>query len=255
MLQERTQIIMEELEKKGIVKVAELSAMLNCSDVTIRSDIKKLEDQGLLQRTHGGAVKVGIQMTKRFTGETIPKHADKKIAIAKQAYEFIEDNDTIIIDDASTSLYMTKFIKEDPSKHVVVVTNSLLAAMELKDVAHVDLFIVGGQIAGSLGASMGDMTIDNIANFYVDKAFIGVKGINFKVGITSIAYPQMQVKRAIMKASKQVYVLADSSKFGGAYLSVICPIDQVTKIITDSSIQEEYRKQAQKVNAPIVIVS
>lgn len=254
MLQERTKIILEELEKHGIVKVADLSTLLNCSDVTIRSDIKKLEEQGLLQRTHGGALKVDVQMTKRYTGESIHKHADKKIAIAKQAYEFVEDNDTIIIDDASTSLYLARCIKEDASKHLVVVTNSLLVAMELKDAAHVDLFMVGGQIAGTLAAGMGDMAIDNIGNFYVDKAFIGVKGINFKVGITSIAYPQMQIKRAIIKASEELYVLADSSKFGSAYLSVICPMEQITKLITDTDITKEYQKQAKQVNAPIVIV-
>lgn len=254
MLHERRNLILQELDEVGYVKVNELSKKLKCSEVTIRNDIKEMEEQGLLERTHGGATKVGIQFTKRYTGETIYRNVDKKMIIAKKAYELIEDNDTIIIDDASTSLYLTQFIKEGTSKHIVVMTNSLLVAMELADVKHVDLFLVGGQVAGTLAATMGELTINHMSEFFVDKAFIGVHGINFNVGITSIGTLQMQVKRAIIKSAKEVYVLADSSKFGGSYLSVICPLDKVTKVITDNEITEEYIHIANEQNIDLVIV-
>ena len=78
-------------------------------------------------------------------------------------------------------------------------------------------------MTGHLAATMGDVAIQNMSKFHVDKAFIGVHSINFNVGLTSIATPQMEVKKAIMKAAEKVYVLADSSKFGVGYVSVICP--------------------------------
>ena len=77
--------------------------------------------------------------------------------------------------------------------------------------------------------------------------------INFDVGLTSIATPQMQVKRAILKAAEKVYVLADSSKFGGGYLSVVCPIREVYKIITDDEVTRENIKKAQEMEIPLVI--
>lgn len=253
MIQERTNLILEEIDKRGFVKVSELSELLQCSEVTIRNDIKALEQKGLLQRIHGGAVRSGLQFQQKHPGESIYRNVDRKTLIAKRAYEFIEDNDTIIIDDSSTTLYLTSLIKDDPSKHLTVVTNSLTVATELADIPHVNLFMVGGQIGGALPAAMGEMTVNNLSEFYIDKAFIGVRGVNFKVGITSIAFPQMQVKRAIIKVSKKVYVMADSSKFGGAYLSVICPFEKITSIITDSSLSEEYRKMAAEKNVSLVI--
>ena len=99
---------------------------------------------------------------------------------------------------------------------------------------------------------MGDAAVHNIEQFHVDKAFIGVQGINFEVGLTSIA-PQMQIKRVILKVAGEVYVLADSSKFGGGYVSVICPVGRVHKIITDSRIGGEYIKKAEQEQIPLVI--
>lgn len=134
-----------------------------------------------------------------------------------------------------------------------VVTNSLLVGNELVAVRHVELYMIGGHVGGHLAATMGDAAIENMEKFHVDKGFIGVHSINFDVGLTSIATPQMQVKRAIFEASQQVFVLADSSKFGGGYVSVICPVKDVYKIITDSQISKEYIRKAEHEQIPLVI--
>lgn len=135
-----------------------------------------------------------------------------------------------------------------------VVTNSLLVGNELAAVRHVELYMIGGYVGGHLAATMGDAAIENMEKFHVvDKGFIGVHSINFDVGLTSIATPQMQVKRAIFEASQQVFVLADSSKFGGGYVSVICPVKDVYKIITDSQISKEYIRKAEHEQIPLVI--
>lgn len=113
--------------------------------------------------------------------------------------------------------------------------------------------MIGGYVGGHLSATMGEAALENMESFHVDKGFIGVHGINFEAGLTSIATPQMQIKRAILKASKEVYVLADSSKFGGGYLSVICPINQVHKIITDSHVAHENVEIAKELKIPLVV--
>ena len=134
-------------------------------------------------------------------------------------------------------------------------TNSLLVGNELAGVRHVELYLIGGHVGGHLAATMGESALQNMEQFHVDKGFIGVHSINFDVGLTSIATPQMQVKRAILKAAYQVYVLADRSKFGGGYVSVICPVKQVYKIITDAQIGKEYVRKAEREQIPLVVAS
>ena len=246
-MEERRQAILQELEEKGKVRVADLSRKLGVSEVTIRNDIKSMGAEGLLKRTHGGAVSLEQNMARKYRAETIYRHVDRKKAIAARAY------DTIIIDDASSSFYLALHIKSHPEKRVAVVTNSLLVGNELAGISHVELYMIGGYVGGHLAASMGESAVENMEHFHVDKGFIGVHGINFEAGLTSIATPQMQVKKAILKAAKEVYVLADSSKFGGGYLSVICPINAVYKIITDSHVSKENVAIAKEMNVPLVI--
>lgn len=252
-MEERRRKILQELEEKGKVRVNALSAELGCSEVTIRNDIKCMERTGLLVRTHGGALRVEESPQKKYSAESVYRNTERKKEIAACAYEYIEDRDTIIIDDASTSFYLALYIKQHAEKHIVIVTNSLLAANELAGLKHVELYMVGGPVGGYLAATMGDVAVNDITRFHVDKAFIGVHGINFDVGLTSIATLQMQVKQAILKSADEVYVLADHSKFAGGYLSVICPLNQIKKIITDAQIDEEHVKRAEREQIPLVI--
>ena len=252
-MQERRQKILQELEEEGKVRVAELSKKFGCSEVTVRNDIKEMDREGLLRRTHGGAIRIEKETTRKYAAESIYRHTDRKKQIAACAYEFIEDRDTIIMDDASSTFYLALHIKNHPEKRLAVVTNSLLVGNELAYARHVELYMVGGHVGGHLSATMGDSAVKDIEQFRVDKAFIGVHSINFDVGLTSIATPQMQVKQAILKSTDKVYVLADSSKFGGGYLSVICPIQDVYKIITDNEVSKDNIKKAQELKVPLVI--
>lgn len=254
MLQRRQELILQELEEKGSVRVADLSKQLNFSEVTIRNDIQKLEEKGLLVRTHGGATKIGAQVVIGYNAGNVFKYAEQKQRIAEKAYEFINDRDTIIMDDASISYYLAKCIKENMSKHIVVITNSLVAAGVLADVNHVDLFFLGGQVGGKLAATMGDVTIRNLEECHADKAFISAHGINFDAGITSIDSPQMQVKKAILNAAKDIYLLADSHKFGGGYVLAVCPLSRMTRIITDNEIDPKCIERAQRDNLKLDIV-
>ena len=207
-MEERRNEILKELDRKGRVKVTDLSKEFGCSEVTIRNDIKAMDIEGLLKRTHGGAVKVETETERKYSAETIYRNVTQKKQIAEAAYEFLDDRDTIIIDDASTSFYLAQEIKNHPEKRIAVVTNSLIAGNELAGVGHVELLI---------------------------------------------ATPQMEVKKAIMKAAEKVYVLADSSKFGGGYLSVICPTNEVDKIITDDGVSKEDIQKAKELDIPLVI--
>jgi len=254
MAEKRLDQILACLKRTGQVKVTDLSRLLNCSEVTIRSDLKKLEERGLAKRIHGGAVKGNDLLTVPFASGNIEKNKEEKRRIARQAYEYIDDQDTIILDDASVNYYLAQRIREDSSKTLIVITNSLVCAGMLADVDHVELFLVGGQIGGKLPASMGDVAVNTLANFRANKAFISAHGINFSAGVTSIGSPRLQVKKAILKASNQVYLLVDSSKFGGGYILVVCPLSRITRIITDTGIRKEDWNQAKEQKVLIDVV-
>ncbi|MGL5435179.1 MAG: DeoR/GlpR family DNA-binding transcription regulator [Lachnospiraceae bacterium] len=254
MTETRLEYILACLEKNGRVKGTDLSRELNCSEVTIRSDIQKLEERGLVRRIRGGAVKKEEQLLIPFTSGNIEKKKDEKIRIAARAYQYIDDQDTIILDDASVNYYLAQKIKEDSSKYLIVITNSLICAGILASAEHVELFVVGGQIGGRLAAAMGDVAVNTLANFRASKAFISAHGINFSAGVTSIGSPQMQVKKAVLESADKVFLLVDSSKFGGGYILVVCPLDRIDRIITDDGIRAEdfEEAKAQSVNIDIV---
>ena len=110
-MEERRNEILKELDRKGRVKVTDLSKEFGCSEVTIRNDIKAMDIEGLLKRTHGGAVKVETETERKYSAETIYRNVTQKKQIAEVAYEFLDDRDTIIIDDASTSFYLAQEIR------------------------------------------------------------------------------------------------------------------------------------------------
>jgi len=267
-LAERRKLILDELNSRGSVRVAELSEKMACSEVTIRTDIRELEKEGKLRRIHGGALlppkdeaappEAEASPAPIFDGllrapSSLSRNVNEKMAIAAAAYQYIENDDTIIIDDASTTFYLAAHIRRHPEKRVIIVTNSLIAGNELSGLPHVELFMVGGTVGGKIPATIGEIAAENIMQFHVDKAFIGVHGINFDVGLTSVATPQMQIKKAILKVTDKVYVMADSSKFDGGYISVICPLNQVEKIITDDKINPAHIARAARAGVDLII--
>ncbi len=243
-INERLELILQEVNTYGSVKVTDLSEQFNISEVTIRNDIRRLDEQGLLKKIYGGAVKTEERLAAEFFPGEYYLNADKKLRIAAKAYEYINNRDSIIIDDSTTGSYLAGYIRENTDKRLIVVTNSILSIALLCDCNHVELFVAGGHVIGHPPASLDSITISALDKYRVDKAFVGVNGINLNLGLTSIGTPQMDVKRKIIDLAGQTFVLADSSKFGNGNMFTVCPIEKVHKIITDRDISHSTLKVA-----------
>lgn len=250
---DRLEIIIREVQENGQVKVAELSERMGCSEVTIRNDIRKLDQQGVLKKTYGGAVKKEEGLVVQFVPGEYYLNAEKKQRIAKKAYEYIENKDAIIIDDSTTGCYLVTCIKEHEEKKVTVVTNSLFAAAELSSAKHVNLFMIGGHIITNPPSALDHIAARAVGQFHVNKAFVGINGINLKSGLTSEGIAQMEVKKEMIHVSDETYVLADSSKFGNGNLFTVCSMDEIYKVITDDEISKEQLLLAKKADVDIVI--
>lgn len=253
-IKERFEIILKELEEKGAVKVSQLSGILECSEVTIRSDIAKLDEQKLLKKTYGGAVKREEHFEIALEPGEVYLNRDKKYRIAQRAYSYINNRDSVILDDSTTAYYLAQCIRENDKKRVVVVTNSIAVAAVLSNVRQAELFLIGGGVIGNPPSALDNIAVNFLDQFHVDKAFVGVNGINLKIGLTSIGSPQMEVKKKMIKVSQETYVIADSSKFGNGNLFTVCPIDKIDRIITDADVSDEILKLADELNVKIETV-
>ncbi len=237
--------IIDLLKQQGKAKVEELSERLSVSEVTIRKDLTKLEEQGLLERIHGSAI---ISQRSRFNIaflERLRLQAPAKALIAEAAASHIQEGDSIILDAGTTTLSLARALAEKRYNSLLVMTSSMPAALELSKGNH-DILLVGGQVRNHSLALIGPMTVKNLENYHADRAFIGTSGISLTHGYSTPNALDAQVKEAMIRSAEETYVLADSSKFGHDCLVSFASLAGVHLVITDSGIPAEYIKEFRK---------
>lgn len=254
--EERWQIINSTLNSHSVVSVIDLSKRLNTSEVTIRRDLRELEKMGKLKRTHGGAIRVdqdGTSFEPQFS-RLASENVELKKQIGKMACKFIIDNSAIIMDGSSTVLYMCKYIHELPLTNLMVVTNSVRVVTELASCDSVELVLIGGQIRKNLLSSTGLLSDLMLRELKVDKAFLGINGIDFIDNVmTTPNLSESSIKKSMMRCAKETIILADHSKFYRSYLSKVCETTDVGMIITDEGVAENTIKEAADRGVDLVI--
>ncbi|WP_234124734.1 DeoR/GlpR family DNA-binding transcription regulator [Clostridium hydrogenum] len=248
--EERQKNISLILNNNGSIKVNELSEYFNVSEATIRRDLQEMEEKKLLKRTHGGAVRVDITNFEPSFLDKKDERQDEKLAIAKAAASMIKDGDTIILDSGTTTLQIAKNIT---ARNVTVITNSIDIAEELSNNKDLEIVVTGGTLRFKTRAMVGHICEKTFSYFRVDKAFMGANGISSVEGITTPNFTEAQTKKAMINAANKVIVVADSSKIQNVCLSVICPISDVTSIITSGSIPQEIESEFRDKGIDVII--
>jgi len=235
--QERQTAILEWLEKHERVEVTELSGHFGVSVDTIRRDLRQMEEEGHLKRTHGGAI-----LPKRpgmSAGYTTRKklHIREKSEIARTAASFIEDDDTLLIDGSTTTAAMVPYFGQ--FKGLTVFTNSITIAAEIIGAfKHIKVFVIGGLLHSEHASTISTESELFIRRLHVDKVFVGSCSISAERGLSATEIEDAAVKEAMLKAGRQVIVLADSSKFARESLIQIAPLDPAYVVITDEGFSE-----------------
>src|SRR6516225_10901558 len=232
--------ILQLLENEGNVKVDNLSERFAVSQVTIRKDLAELEEQGLLQRTYGGAVYSHRSRINVSFLEKLQIEAPAKDAIAQLALNYIHEGDTIILDAGSTTLSLTRAL-QGKLRSLYVITNSIPAALELSRAGY-EILLIGGQVRNHSLALIGPTAIKTLETFHADRAFLGTSGISLSHGHSTPNPLDAEVKQAMMRSADETYVLTDSSKFGHACLASFAPLSEVHFTLTDSGIPPEFRE-------------
>ncbi len=249
---ERHKFILDSLHKNGFVKVADMANLLEVTTVTIRKDLKYLEEKKLLYRTHGSASPINPIATELNVIEKEKMKKDEKERIALAACELIEENDSIIIASGSTVYTFAENIK--PKKHLTVVTASLKVSILLNELDNVDVLQLGGTVRKNSVSVVGDYTTRFFEDITCSKLFLGVDGIDPESGITNSNIEEAQLNKSMMQASLKTIILSDSSKFGRRGFGRICKLDQVDVIITDSGISESMAKMIEETGTELIIV-
>lgn len=251
---ERQIEIINMLKKTPSVKVSELSEKLNVTLVTIRRDLKELEDANMLKRTHGGAINIVNSSFEELLFEKENKNIEEKKAIANAACGMIIEGDTILLDSGTTTLELVKAIKKSQKHNITVVTNAFNVAAELISESKIDTIFIGGNIRYTTSSTVGPMAENALQNIYVDKVFIGINSIDFERGLTTPNLFEAQVKQKMVKAGREIFVLADSSKFNKSSFGIVCPISEVDHIITDKKIDKTYIEHLENEGTEVIIV-
>lgn len=248
---ERHKHILDCLARDGYVRVAEMAKELDVTTVTIRKDLKYLEEKKLLYRTHGSASPVNPQTQEVEVREKEKIHIDEKRRIAMAAAQFIEPDDSIIIASGSTVQMLGDFIQ--PQGHLTVVTSSLKTAVQLNSMDRVDVIQLGGNVRKNSLSVVGVYTSQFFEQITCSKLFLGVDGIDLDYGITNSNIEEALLNIKMIEASQRTIIMADSSKFGRRGFGRICNLDRIDVIITDSGITASVARAIEDAGIELII--
>lgn len=233
--EERKTEIINLIAQKNIVKVVELSKLFNATEATIRRDLDELQKRKKLRRVHGGAVSLKPTSKILSDNELSALCMTEKKLIAQKAYEFIDDNDSVIFDASTTVLELAKLIATGNKKNLSIVTNSFNVVSVLSQKKDIHVLHVGGQVQYSMHYSIGSITENVLKNLRVDKCFLGTNGIDIEYGYSVPSFEDASTKKYMLKSSKQKFILADHTKFGATYMGNIVGFSgEIDYLITDS---------------------
>jgi DeoR family transcriptional regulator, aga operon transcriptional repressor len=251
-LTERHQFILDKLKKEGNVNVVELCNELNVSSVTIRKDLKLLEDKTLVYRTHGGGTLVNPYTVDKHVNEKAKINSAEKQEIGNVAAKLIDPNDSIIIASGTTVLSLAKSIQ--PQESLTVITAALNVATELSQQANIEIILLGGILRKSSTSVTGYYAEKILEDFSCSKLFLGVDGIDIEFGLTTTNAMEAQLNRKMIQAAQKTIVLADSTKFGKRGFGKICGLEDIQQIITDGGIPERTANTLKSMGIEVTIV-
>lgn len=232
--EERRRLTQESLEKDGRVTVEDLVERFGISAVTARSDLDALADAGVLVRAHGGAVRPLEAALDFPIAVKQTQHHSEKVRIAKAAARLIQPEETILLDSGTTTVEIARQIQR-LNLRVTVITNALNIAMELCSAPHISVVMLGGMVRPTSYSMVGPQAEHALQSLRADRLFLGVDALSTEIGLCTPDILEAQLNALMMKVSREVTAVVDSSKFQRRGLSVIGPIESLHRLITDDA--------------------
>lgn len=235
----RRNAIKEQLQEHKSVTITDLAVRLGVAKETIRRDLRAMEENGELIRTHGGAyILEGVQNDIDISTRKVLKTAEKEL-IAWKCDTLIHAGDFIYLDSSTTALFIAKRLV---SRKLTVLTDSLEIANILSASATVSLFLIGGEYNAGNMCFTGQGAVRNMEQYFVDKCFISCRSVSMEHGMTDTNDNSAAMHRIALEHAKQRFLAVDSSKLGWNSFSSIAPLKLLDGIITETDLSPEWRE-------------
>ena len=255
--QGRRSAILQRVKEDSSVTVSVLSKELGVSEVTIRKDLRILQDRKLLIRVHGGAI------MKSNNGVEDPEehnynfkqliNSSQKQAIGKAAAAHIKDGDTIIIDSGTTALEVARNLHK--FNDLTIITNSVLAMEEALKYKRFKVILLGGSVRESSNSTVGPLAESNLKLFYCDKLFLGVDSFSVEDGLSTPSVEEASTNQVMISRAREVIAVFDSSKVNKRAFAFICLPDKLSTVISDSHLPPNVRNQLKSLKINVETVS
>lgn len=249
--EERQMQICDQLNARNAVQISELAALFQVSAETIRRDLQALEKQGLLRRTHGGAVSLSRMAHGKDYAQRAGEFQPQKQELAQIAAAQIRQGDTIVLDSGTTAVALARLLP-GRFRDLTVITYAIDVAQELRNAAGVRLILTGGYYLPEENACWGELALETLRQLHADKAFICPSGISLSGGITDFSYQLLPLQKASLAMADRALLLADSSKFEQTARLQLAALSPEYTLITDSALSEDIRALYHKKNISIL---
>jgi len=251
MNRERLDLILKYVENNQQAGIGEISQTFDVSIATARRDLDELSRQGKLQRVHGGALVIQKSPPELPIFQRLGEQPEEKAQIGAVAAGLILDGETIFLGSGTTTLEITKHL--EPFQHLTVYTNSLMVVNKLANNPHINLMLLGGQYRMNEYVFYGYLVERALSELFVDKVFIGFRAISIEKGFSNNFFPELTTDRAILRAGKEIIVLADHTKFNRISSTLVAPLTTAHKIISDNLTPEEFISKIREKGIEVII--
>lgn len=250
---ERRRRIVEYLRANRSGKNEELAVALGVSVATVRRDLDFLATQGLVSRTHGGAVLPETSTAyERLYSEKRNLFQEEKRRIGQAAAAMVADGETVILDTGSTTFQVAQYLAG--RRNLTIITNDLLIATVLEFHPTTQLVVTGGIRRSGFGVLIGSIVEDLLRAVKVNKSFLSADAVDVEHGISNANFAEAAIKRLIIEAAQQVILVVDHSKFAGTALAKVAGVHRVHHVITDSGVSPEVLQALERAGIPVTVV-
>ncbi len=249
---DRHEFILQRLKENGKVSIVELTDLMNVTGVTIRKDLKILEDKNLLFRTKGGGSVSNPYASERNINEKFFINSEQKKKIAKAALTMIGNSDSISIGSGTTVFELAHCLY--PTKPLTVITPALKVGLELCNRPNVEVLQLGGIIRSNSSSVAGSHAERILQELSCEIIFLGVDGIDLDFGFSITNIAEATLNQKMIETAQTVVILADSTKFNKRGLGKICGFDQVQYVITDDNVSDKTVRLLEDRSVKVIVV-
>lgn len=247
---ERRQQIIDIIKEQKFLNVPDLAKKFFTSEATIRRDLDKLKKTGVLKRTYGGAVLIeGLDAEIPLVVRE-EERAEEKQRIAKAASGLVNEGDVIIIDSSSTCAKLVPYLFHKQPK--TVITNSPKTAILLANNSKMNIYCTGGFLRSHSLSFVGEAARNMISSFHVDTLFFSCRGASIDGGLTDPSEEEAELKRIMIRNSRKIVVMLDSTKFRQHGFARVCDYSDIDYLITETRLSDEWTKHLNANNVQVL---